>query len=74
IQPSIQDILRQAEEDFGPNHPTSGLTIPCCGAIFADLAYHLGLLEALSKKPIIPFFLVQYNQHQKSTLYVMSAK
>ncbi|XP_027354822.1 auxin-induced protein 10A5-like [Abrus precatorius] len=28
-QPSFQDLLSQAEEEFGYDHPTGGLTIPC---------------------------------------------
>ncbi|XP_020204027.1 auxin-induced protein 15A [Cajanus cajan] len=29
IQPSFQDLLSQAEEEFGYDHPMGGLTIPC---------------------------------------------
>lgn len=28
-QPLFQDLLRQAEEEFGFDHPMGGLTIPC---------------------------------------------
>ncbi|CAJ1978812.1 unnamed protein product [Sphenostylis stenocarpa] len=28
-QPSFQQLLNQAEEEFGYDHPTGGLTIPC---------------------------------------------
>jgi len=28
-QPSFQDLLYQAEEEFGYDHPLGGLTIPC---------------------------------------------
>lgn len=28
-QPLFQDLLRQAEEEFGYDHPMGGLTIPC---------------------------------------------
>ncbi|XP_054786383.1 auxin-induced protein X10A-like [Prosopis cineraria] len=28
-QPSFQDLLTQAEEEFGYDHPMGGLTIPC---------------------------------------------
>ncbi|KAL2349201.1 hypothetical protein Fmac_003201 [Flemingia macrophylla] len=28
-QPSFQELLSQAEEEFGYDHPTGGLTIPC---------------------------------------------
>ncbi|XP_050233073.1 auxin-responsive protein SAUR20-like [Mercurialis annua] len=28
-QPSFQDLLNKAEEEFGFDHPMGGLTIPC---------------------------------------------
>ncbi|GMN55820.1 hypothetical protein TIFTF001_024931 [Ficus carica] len=28
-QPSFQELLSQAEEEFGFEHPMGGLTIPC---------------------------------------------
>ncbi|KAJ0229978.1 Auxin-induced protein-like protein [Hirschfeldia incana] len=37
-QPSFQDLLRRAEEEFGFDHPMGGLTIPCSEEIFIDLA------------------------------------
>jgi len=33
-QPSFQDLLSQAEEEFGYDHPKGGLTIPCTEDIF----------------------------------------
>jgi SAUR family protein len=33
-QPSFQDLLSQAEEEFGYDHPMGGLTIPCTEDIF----------------------------------------
>ncbi|KAG5239059.1 SAUR auxin-responsive protein [Salix suchowensis] len=33
-QPSFQDLLRKAEEEFGFDHPMGGLTIPCAEEIF----------------------------------------
>ncbi|WVZ18876.1 hypothetical protein V8G54_006198 [Vigna mungo] len=33
-QPSFQDLLSQAEEEFGYNHPMGGLTIPCTEDVF----------------------------------------
>ncbi|CAL0313212.1 unnamed protein product [Lupinus luteus] len=33
-QPSFQDLLSQAEEEFGYDHPMGGLTIPCSELIF----------------------------------------
>ncbi|KAJ4827126.1 hypothetical protein Tsubulata_002479 [Turnera subulata] len=35
--PSFHDLLSQAEEEFGYEHPTGGLTIPCPEEIFADI-------------------------------------
>ncbi|XP_015892207.3 auxin-induced protein X10A [Ziziphus jujuba] len=43
-QPSFQDLLSQAEEEFGFEHPTGGLTIPCREGDFVDLVYHLNAL------------------------------
>nr|GEY22150.1 auxin-responsive protein SAUR21-like [Tanacetum cinerariifolium] len=43
-QPAFQELLRQAEEEFGYVHPMGGLTIPCSEDIFSDLAYSLGAL------------------------------
>ncbi|KAK4740297.1 hypothetical protein R3W88_003994 [Solanum pinnatisectum] len=36
-QPLFQDLLSQAEEEFGFDHPMGGLTIPCREDIFIDL-------------------------------------
>ncbi|KAG8655856.1 auxin-induced protein 15A-like [Manihot esculenta] len=35
--PSFQDLLIQAEEEFGYDHPMGGLTIPCCERMFIDV-------------------------------------
>ena len=43
-QPAFQDLLNQAEEEFGYNHPLGGLTIPCSEDIFTDVASRLGAL------------------------------
>ena len=41
-QPSFQDLLSQAEEEFGFEHPiVGGLTIPCREDIFVDLTSRL---------------------------------
>ncbi|KAL3515079.1 hypothetical protein ACH5RR_021981 [Cinchona calisaya] len=40
-QPSFQDLLSQAEEEFGFDHPMGSLTIPCREDIFIDLTYRL---------------------------------
>lgn len=36
-QPLFQDLLNRAEEEFGFNHPTGGLTIPCSEDYFITL-------------------------------------
>ncbi|XP_010539010.1 PREDICTED: auxin-responsive protein SAUR21-like [Tarenaya hassleriana] len=36
-QPTFQDLLRKSEEEFGFDHPTGGLTIPCSEAFFVNL-------------------------------------
>ncbi|AES71929.1 putative small auxin-up RNA [Medicago truncatula] len=33
-QTSFQDLLSQAEEEFGYDHPMGGLTIPCTEGVF----------------------------------------
>ncbi|KAL8543142.1 hypothetical protein ACS0TY_003873 [Phlomoides rotata] len=38
---SFQELLFQAEEEFGFHHPTGGLTIPCSQDLFIDLVYEL---------------------------------
>lgn len=40
-QPFFKDLLSQAEEEFGYNHPMGGLTIPCSDDKFIDLISHL---------------------------------
>ncbi|KAK9270647.1 hypothetical protein L1049_026229 [Liquidambar formosana] len=39
--PSFLDLLSQAEEEFGFDHPMGGLTIPCRVATFIELTSHL---------------------------------
>ncbi|VFQ86620.1 unnamed protein product [Cuscuta campestris] len=34
---SFQDLLSQAEEEFGFDHPMGGLTIPCVEETFLDI-------------------------------------
>ncbi|KAL8209848.1 hypothetical protein R6Q57_006580 [Mikania cordata] len=43
-QPTFQELLHLAEEQFGYDHPMGGLTIPCCEDIFVDLASRYGAL------------------------------
>ncbi|KAI3447969.1 hypothetical protein Pfo_004634 [Paulownia fortunei] len=40
--PSFQDLLCQAEEEFGFHHPMGGITIPCSEDLFNDLTCRLG--------------------------------
>ena len=39
--PSFQNLLSQAEEEFGFDHPLGGLTIPCREEAFIDLTSSL---------------------------------
>ncbi|CAN1794303.1 Auxin-responsive protein SAUR22 [Linum perenne] len=41
-QPSFQDLLNMAEDEFGFDHPMGGLTIPCSEEIFASVTSSLG--------------------------------
>ncbi|XP_021752972.1 auxin-responsive protein SAUR21-like [Chenopodium quinoa] len=36
-QPAFQELLKSAEEEFGFNHPTGGLSIPCGEEAFNKL-------------------------------------
>ncbi|XP_058733612.1 auxin-induced protein 15A-like [Vicia villosa] len=38
---SFQELLSQAEEQFGYNHPMGGLTIPCGEDLFLDITSRL---------------------------------
>ncbi|KAL4389443.1 hypothetical protein AHAS_Ahas03G0045600 [Arachis hypogaea] len=40
-QPSFQELLNQSEEEFGYDHPTGGLTIPCSEDAFLNLTCQL---------------------------------
>ncbi|MCD7467134.1 hypothetical protein HAX54_004408 [Datura stramonium] len=40
-QPLFQDLLSQAEEEFGFGHPMGGVTIPCSENFFVDLTSRL---------------------------------
>ncbi|KAK3195328.1 hypothetical protein Dsin_026638 [Dipteronia sinensis] len=43
-EPSFQELLCLAEEEFGFNHPMGGLTIPCTEDMFIDLTSRLSSL------------------------------
>ncbi|XP_015953255.1 auxin-induced protein 15A-like [Arachis duranensis] len=40
-QPSFQDLLSQAEEEFGYDHSMGGLTIPCSEHVFQRITSRL---------------------------------
>ncbi|XP_018500923.2 auxin-responsive protein SAUR21-like [Pyrus x bretschneideri] len=40
-QPSFQDLLSEAEQEFGFDHPMGGLTIPCRQDTFIDIISQL---------------------------------
>ncbi|XP_058759110.1 auxin-induced protein 10A5-like [Vicia villosa] len=40
-QPLFQELLNQAEEEFGYDHPMGGLTIPCSEDEFLNLTSRL---------------------------------
>ncbi|KAK4259500.1 hypothetical protein QN277_005824 [Acacia crassicarpa] len=39
--PSFQELLSQAEEEYGYNHPTGALIIPCIEDVFLDVTSSL---------------------------------
>ncbi|KAL8051217.1 hypothetical protein ABFX02_06G132400 [Erythranthe guttata] len=39
--PSFQELLCQAEDEFGFHHSMGGLTIPCSEDLFVELTYRL---------------------------------
>ncbi|KAL7589226.1 hypothetical protein Lser_V15G40289 [Lactuca serriola] len=43
-QPAFQELLDQAEQEFGFAHQMGGLTIPCSEYTFSDIASQLGAL------------------------------
>ncbi|XP_022851361.1 auxin-induced protein 15A-like [Olea europaea var. sylvestris] len=44
-QTLFQDLLSQAEEEFGFDHPMGGLTIPCSKDVFIDVTSQLSTNE-----------------------------
>ncbi|CAK9326512.1 unnamed protein product [Citrullus colocynthis] len=48
--PSFLDLLRRAEEEFGFNHPTGGLTIPCKEEAFIDVTSRMHISWKLENK------------------------
>ena len=40
-QPLFQDLLSQAEEEYGYDHPMGGLTIPCREDVFVEVTSRL---------------------------------
>ncbi|CAJ2633854.1 auxin-induced SAUR [Trifolium pratense] len=39
-QPLFQELLSQAEDEFGYDHPMGGLTIPCPEDVFQHITSH----------------------------------
>ncbi|KAG4979447.1 hypothetical protein JHK84_033028 [Glycine max] len=54
-QPSFQELLNQAEEEFEYDHPMGGLTIPCSEDVFQRTTSRLsGQTKAASKAVEVP--------------------
>ncbi|KAF7841120.1 auxin-induced protein X10A-like [Senna tora] len=64
-QSSFQDLLSQAEEEFGFDHPMGGLTIPCREDVFLEITSNLNGLEA--KEMGLGFRLPGIRKASKST-------
>uniref|UniRef100_M1AR16 Auxin-responsive family protein n=1 Tax=Solanum tuberosum TaxID=4113 RepID=M1AR16_SOLTU len=47
-QPLFQDLLIQAEEEFGFDHPMGSVTIPCSEDVFIDLTSRLNRIRGFS--------------------------
>ncbi|XP_047942607.1 auxin-responsive protein SAUR21-like [Salvia hispanica] len=47
--PSFQGLLHRAEEEFGFNHPTGRLTIPCSENAFLELTSRMDCYDARNK-------------------------
>ncbi|XP_022860044.1 auxin-induced protein 15A-like [Olea europaea var. sylvestris] len=43
-QPLFQDLLSQAEEEFGYDHPMGGLRIPCSKDVLIDVTSQLSVI------------------------------
>ncbi|MBA0817309.1 hypothetical protein Gohar_022311 [Gossypium harknessii] len=71
-QPLFQELLGKSEEEFGYNHPTGGLTIPCDEDIFLD-GIHLSKTTMAIRLPRIAssrkvpkgYFAVYVGENQK---------
>ncbi|KAK3412634.1 auxin-responsive protein SAUR21 [Eucalyptus grandis] len=48
--PSFRELLSRAEEEFGFDHPTGGLTIPCKEEAFIELTSRLHSSRRSSRK------------------------
>lgn len=40
-EPQFQELLSMAEQEYGFDHPMSGLTLPCREDVFINLTSHL---------------------------------
>ncbi|KAK7264213.1 hypothetical protein RJT34_31818 [Clitoria ternatea] len=61
-QPSFQELLNQAEEEFGFHHPAGGLTIPCREDDFLNLTSRLNGLPLLLRKKLQPLRARLFNE------------
>lgn len=65
-QPSFQELLSKAEEEFGFNHPMGGLTIPCKEEIFIDITSSLNgslnaILELTGRENVVNTFKILFS-------------
>ncbi|KAJ8446734.1 hypothetical protein Cgig2_002896 [Carnegiea gigantea] len=65
-QESERNLLKRAEEEFGFNHPMGGLTIPCKGEAFTDLAKQLNSHVRMNKKGQLPHHQRPQRSHDKN--------
>ncbi|CAN6543912.1 unnamed protein product [Malus baccata var. baccata] len=72
-QPSFQDLLSEAEEEFGYDHPMGGVTIPCRQDTFLDLISRLSAfcLRALKEGDYNEFHgKLKYSKQELRNLFL----
>ncbi|KAJ6409864.1 hypothetical protein OIU84_009366 [Salix udensis] len=65
--PSLQNLFSQAEEEFGFNHPTGGLSIPCSEEEFTGLILRMSSFYLC--QPLIVSFCSHYVKALVGWLY-----